>query len=419
MFGRWLNHLTVFGGMWAATFALQTTRFVATEAISATAGWWIVVSLLSYWLGSLWLFSIAKACSGGRRSGWGRRFGGGLVHPAPAIVQGAILTLSLLGVVVVVARLKELGRWVNSLGELFTKSREVYWIKMLSLSSESIPYLAAASLAGAWLAGWALKRGRIRPWHAVLPLLPLAGLAFSTAGRTTIVLGFLLLGFGYGLAPGLSGGHRRRTPLALAVGVLIATVGAISATRNLGGEDFYEYQLVGAGESAPESVARVLASFYLYVAGPPVVFSEYLKEGGEVSRWGENSLGPLRNGLHRLGLDVEPIDTKYQRPYYMPYRMNVGTMLREVHADFGNFGLVLFPLFLGIVSTASLWSAFRGSLVGGVVAAHLLLAAALSTFMNAMRWGDWWGSLGFGVATALLLQTLARQQGGRAAGPAS
>jgi hypothetical protein len=411
VFGGWLSHVSVFGLVWAAVLGLQSVRFVAADEMSPAAGAWVIGALIAYLLGAI-LLPLLEVASGAQ--GGGSSFGdmGGRRTAPGRGLCGAVAVLSAIGFTAVTGRLWSLFGYLSSPARVVTGSSEVYALKMLGIQEEGIPYLAAASLAGACVAGWGVRRGLIGMVGASAPLIAAGGLAFSAAGRTAVVLAVLLLLFGYSAAGPTTGKKAPGRALVVPFLVALGTVAAISWTRELGGNDYYGVETSEVGRLVPEPARRVLTSLYMYAAFPPIVFSKYLEEGGEHGRWGENTLGPIRNGLNRMGFAIAPIESRYQRVYYIPYGMNVGTMLRELHADFGEVGLILFPFLLGALATASYWLARRGSLIGAVVGAHLSVVAALSTFMNAMRWGDWWASLVFGVTTALVLTVVAPRRAG-------
>jgi oligosaccharide repeat unit polymerase len=127
-------------------------------------------------------------------------------------------------------------------------------------------------------------------------------------------------------------------------------------------------------------------SIYIYFSGNPVVFSEYLKAGGEQVFPGWYSLAPIYHFLGKFGLFKYV--TFYQKFYFTPIPLNTGTYLRELHADYGIWGILGFPFLLGALSaylslknTKRLWEF--------VLLVYIFVIIIFSVFYNAMQLGGW------------------------------
>jgi oligosaccharide repeat unit polymerase len=400
-FGRWLNHVSLYGAVWALSLGGGALQLVSLRPISATAYWFIAAASLAYTSGALLLRRTTLAIAWPRAAG---RRPSTLIEtfPVPGAVLRLLVTfLSVVAGTAVLIRLARVVAVVGSVSTVFVMSHEVYWLKMQGSLPGGPPYLAAASLTACCLSGAALATHRIGRLWATIPLAVAAALALSTAGRTDVVLAVLLFYFSFEIVRGKTPGIASlRSYLLLLVLVALGIFAAISATRNLGGDEFYRFEALPLSRTS-ERFSRVATSFYVYAVGPPIVFSEYLAGGGEEAEWGENTLGPLRNGLHRLGFAVKPLADKYQRFYSIPFDMNTGTWLRELRADFGPVGALLVPFVLGAITSVALAHVrYRASLASLIVTSHLFVVAVMSSFMCATRWGSWWASLLIGLAAA-------------------
>jgi oligosaccharide repeat unit polymerase len=99
----------------------------------------------------------------------------------------------------------------------------------------------------------------------------------------------------------------------------------------------------------------ITPSVYFYLSSDIGVLNQYLIEDREKALFGENTLRGVYYMLAKFKVVEEP--SFYQRGYFIPYWSNTGTYIREIHADFGIWGVMLIPYLLGLLLTW-LWFKF-------------------------------------------------------------
>jgi oligosaccharide repeat unit polymerase len=131
------------------------------------------------------------------------------------------------------------------------------------------------------------------------------------------------------------------------------------------------------------------------ISGPLVVFSEFVNdEEYKQAYLAENTLFILYSLLPRLGL-TERIPY-FQSNYYIPYKSNVGTYLREIYSDFNVLGVVIIPFMFAFILSKTLYSRSDDLFALYCLFSFIFSLIVLSFFMLAIRWGDW--CIGFMVS---------------------
>jgi hypothetical protein len=419
LFGRWFNHVTVYSAAWGASLALVTLDLIHYYPITARAWGWIAVAWLQVVLGAVLVLAIT------RRTGTPPSRP---VHPADdRDLARVILALSVLGSLAIVGSLllsaRQLGGWLPA----FTSGvARRYQARLAGEVPAEVPYLSALLLAGCAFGGVrAARRGQV-DLMGLLPLLLLVLHGITIAARAMIGIG----GVAYlsalllprpslrsapvaGRAPGAS---RRVLVLLLTAGVALGGFTLVSATRGL------TTQLPGVDPRLVQLSRTVpfLPSIYGHISASPVAFSEYLKADPPRLFPSAYTFAPA----WRLFARVTGAPTAvpyYEENYYTPVESNVATWLKNIHADFGAGGLVLFPFAFSALLTAIVVRADRhGRVSTHVLAASLLPVLLFSFLVNLMMHGYW--VIGTAVAwlVALVLDARAhRRTTGMATGDVS
>jgi oligosaccharide repeat unit polymerase len=203
--------------------------------------------------------------------------------------------------------------------------------------------------------------------------------------RAGIVVCFLLAGFSFTLTP-----QTRKFALPrkqLATLVVSALFGFFLITSNRGivvylaGESAQLYKL---GEISP-----TIPNLYFYLSGPPATLSSYLSRGSEPRFLGRMTFAPVYRAAAKLGFDTYV--PYYQKFYPTPEDMNTATYLRDIHADYGLAGVMLFPPLLGF--TVTFFSLRCNTGVKVVVLAHLLVLVTFTFSSSILITGYWYVSL--------------------------
>lgn len=119
---------------------------------------------------------------------------------------------------------------------------------------------------------------------------------------------------------------------------------------------------------------------YTYTTGSFVAFSNFVDSFDSNFTFGYAQFLPMFNFLNRfLGLNMEHYNLVYEFTS-VPYDTNVYTFLREAYTDFGIFGIILTPLFLGIVALVCKKCRFKNPYVKVVLLQYIYLYVIFGIF---------------------------------------
>jgi oligosaccharide repeat unit polymerase len=269
-----------------------------------------------------------------------------------------------------------------------------------------IPYFDAFALSGTLFGGiYTALRGKVS-LLAIAPILIVVSQAVSGMGRAALLVALILFLSGYFLAVPRNAhiAHAAKDKFKIAIGlgiglsILVAGAEFVRANRHV------QENINGASESLNRlsGSSVITPTIYLYLSGHPGVLNQYLKTGEEKGLWGGNTFSPIYRILAKFGADTYVSD--YESAYRIPVRINTGTYLRELHADFGDLGVLLVPYVLGLFCSF-LWFRYeqRRSMMSLALLAHLYIIVGASFFLQATRWGYWLVSLLGAIASAIII----------------
>jgi oligosaccharide repeat unit polymerase len=149
-------------------------------------------------------------------------------------------------------------------------------------------------------------------------------------------------------------------------------------------------------------------TIYLYLSSHIGVLNNYLQEQDENNYFGEVTFFPVYRLISKFEVIEEP--RYYQKGYFIPMWSNTGTYLRDLHADFGYFGLFLIPFLLGMISTFY-WIKFYENkrMIDFIILGYITIVMSYSFLLMATRFGNWLISLiGFVIIIPLLERRYSR-----------
>jgi oligosaccharide repeat unit polymerase len=118
------------------------------------------------------------------------------------------------------------------------------------------------------------------------------------------------------------------------------------------------------------------------------VLDQYLREDREHTPWGTNSLFPLYRLMKKVGADLD-LPKFFQDFYKTPSAANTGSYIREIHADFGLVGVIIYPLVFGLAAS---WVYFmflrRRSVYWTIVVSWAMTMVFICIFFVPTRGGE-------------------------------
>ena len=239
--------------------------------------------------------------------------------------------------------------------------------------------------------------------------LVLAGRSLSIQGGLFFLSGFFLTRVHLARRAALKTTMKRIAPVLSLVLLLALVLGGMEFTRiNRGGANVVFRGSTSALKKTND-LFFISPSLYLYLTNNFGVLDQYLKHPDERTPWGGNSFGPVYHVLEKLGFDTK-VPT-YPKFYMTPVRVNTGTYLREIHADFGPLGILIYPYVLSFVMSV-LWFKLKKdfSFSTLALAGCLIAVIVMSLFMNILRGGDMYIVGAAGVLLGRFLDKKSRPQ---------
>lgn len=402
---RWYNHLTIYSFFWTGSLAFYTLRLIQYYEISTEAWFYIGISWFMLSLGTfVVVFSRAVTHKSGSVPEI-KEDTKSYLTINPKFLTRAIILFSIASIVAIIYQLVYIVRTFGGIGAAIINANLLYRLRVEGELS-GIPYLGSFPLVTCCLAGIYTALRRRFNFLSILPFVLVGLHGMVVMGRTDIVIAAALF-----LTALLHTPHERfitrKTIFALILVAILAvgTFAFISSARRL----FTQFKQETQDMAALRNRLMFLPSFYFYLTAPPVAFSEYLSVGEEKFFPGSYTFKPVFNILTKVGLaDPLPLFNQYLST---PEPINAGTYLRELYADFGPFGVVIFPFVLGIILTSlCLQIKHCPTVTKIVILAHLSAIVWLSWDINIMKLGQWAVSFVVCLLTALKLDSLVQEE---------
>lgn len=150
----------------------------------------------------------------------------------------------------------------------------------------------------------------------------------------------------------------------------------------------------------------ITPTLYLYLSAHIGVLSKYTGSDGENTGFAQNTLLPAYNFLDRFNILERP--SAYQRGYFIPMWVNTGTYIRELHADFGIWGVILGPYLLGLLLTFFWFKFYQNhSMVYFVLMVYLNIIVGFSFLVMITRTSYWIISLTLILISVFIVERIA------------
>lgn len=390
--GRLVNHVSIYSVVWTVMLVLRELGLIYYNELTTNTWLLILAAYITFVLGSLtppFMSAITTSSNVVRQETLSATLPAVSSISRSNVIRNFILILSLLGSC---SLFSLLGALMKSHGvSILANQSQLYRIRLLEGGSQGIPYLGSLIYVAAAFSGVYLRKFGFHP----VTLVPVSLIGFHglfTASRAGIVIGgaifvssFYLTAVSLG-EPALKG--KKTWGMLLLLLVTAIFLFFISSTRGLVVHfDPYESPTM----DVLRRIHTTLPSIYVYLSGPPGVLNEFLKSGGEHAMPGSATLAPAFRLLAKLGVK-ELYVGYYEKAYFTPIQMNVGTYIRDVYNDAGVFGVVLWPYVLGF-TCSTLWLRITNRKRHQSVGALIVLAFFYSIIW--MSYDVWIPKLGY------------------------
>jgi oligosaccharide repeat unit polymerase len=304
----------------------------------------------------------------------------------------------------------------GSLPMAFVNTNIIYKFNTLGGIKGVIPFISSFGYAAVFFSGiYTSYKGKI----SFLTFLPFVGVilkGLATAGRVGMLFAFFEFFFTFFLFRHLLNNDsqqrfrfsRKNASLAFSILIIFIIISSslvrIARVGTKAGTEKY----AGMNQELRESQDNLIVtpSLYLYLSSDIGVLSQYVKFGGENTKFGENTFMLFHYLLVKFDLIKKPSDL--QKGYYIPMWTNTGTYIRELHADFGLAGVFVVPYLLGMLIT---WLWFKFYEQNGIITFALLiffnLIIGFSFLMMITRLDIWGVSLVILILSIPIIEKIA------------
>ncbi len=405
-FKKWINPLSLYVIIWYLLISFYHIKLINYSDLSYTTWYVVAISYLSFLFGIITFF-LAKASSGKKfiLSEQNSLNNEPLLFRKSSVSAYLTLGFGVLGLLGALQAwsvvLSIYGSVVNALLNLGA----LYQMRVHGELKGIIPYTTVFLYISIFFAGInSGVKGRI----TLISVLPLAALIIkevAEVGRAGILFGFAEYGLVFFLILSKKKKDKTRFNYKLAISVLLAVglfVTSVTLIKNLRGTtDLF----TGKTRSMKklENSVFLTPSIYLYLSGHIGVLNKFLEKNNEEKRFGESTFQVVYNILSKFGVTYKP--KIYQKGYYIPIWMNTGTFIRELLADFGVSGLLLFLYFLGIFISLAWYNYFSAfNITYLIVLVFFTLIIFFSFLMIVTRMANWYMSFLFIIIICKIIQ---------------
>ena len=394
MLKNWFNHLILYSFIWTLVLGLYSLRLLKYRPIITEAWIFIFAAWIFLYLGTAVVlfinFNKEKRVISTESSDW---YNYDVNQPKNLIVilKILIIGLSIISLISIFSYMFVLLRTFGNIFLAMAQSFLWYHLRVRGEISQGIPYLTSLILVCCSFAGvYGGIKGRIT-LLSTIPLILAIIYSLISMGRAAILIAITLYitaylqSYRYFNKAQIKNKVRYwLVPLLLVITLAMFGAEQVRSFRRIT-ESYKKY-----GESKSMKILRntpfLTPSVYFYLSGEPVVLSEYLQKDREHVIPGWYTFAPIYRILAKLGLVKKP---PYVQPFYLtPVPMNTGTYLREIHADFGVWGIILIPFILGFICT-SLFLNRTFRLTNMIIIAHLYVYIVMTFICNAFGLGNW------------------------------
>jgi oligosaccharide repeat unit polymerase len=359
----------------------------------------IIVAFISFLLGNLTFF-FARMAANQESIPFSADLKFPIFNNKARLLLYALLITSIISLFAAIQNWIVLIKLFGSLETVLIKANLAYKVRIHEKIPGLIPYIATFSYSAVVLSGiYSAYKNRIT-LVSFLPFLAVLLKSLAMVGRVGLLMAMVLFISSYFLTKNALNPNIEKTnkikfsnkkTIVTVFAVIIFIVGSATLVKSLRGT-YENFQSASKVLKQTRNNAIISPSIYLYLSSHVGVLSEYLYEDRETASWGENTFAPIYNLLSKFDL-AKPVSI-YLKGYYIPMWTNTGTYLREIYADFGDWGVFLIPYLLGLFMTF-LWFKFyqTGNIYVLTFLIYFYLIISLGFFTMVTRDGNWFISL--------------------------
>lgn len=390
IFGKWFNHISLYTFVWTGMMALYETKMLNYFPLSSFTYLVVVVSFLSFTIGSLTIIAAQKNSINPPKE-LNLKF---FLDDGKALKQ-ILLIIGLISLLFSIYNWYVLLLKYKSIAGVLLSANEIYKNRVEGVSFD-VPYYGFTIYVGIFLSGiYTAYKGRL-DIYSIIPLLSaiLKGLSsFGRIGMLIMLLEFIstfMLFRHYLINFKVNKINRMKVGIPVLI-FLILIIGAASVIKSFRGT-FERYKGASPELRSLADNTFFSPSLYLYLSSHVGVLNQYFFHEDDNMKFGQITFSPFYNFSSKFGV-VEPVPPDL-KGYFIPMWTNSSTYLRNIHSDFGDFGLIVIPYLLGLL-TSFFWIRFysSGNFIHFMLMVHFYLIIGISFFAIVTQGADWYLSI--------------------------
>lgn len=394
LFKQWINHLTVYSVIWGVMIILYELKLLPYVRIIPLAWFLIITTFLSFLFGILTFTSVLNLYSNNKFTPTKMPLDIKIFSDRGRTVKYALLFCS---AIAIFAAIQHWTLLINKFGSIPMALLNANLIRKLNQGGGVkgvIPYISNFGAVAVFFSGiYAAYKGRFSP-IIFLPFIAIVMESLASAGRVEMLFAFMEFSFTFLLFrhllkhDSLNRYKFSKKNTIVAFSIMIVVFAVIMSFVRISRVTKEDYEGASRELKGMQNNLFITPSIYLYLSSDIGVLSEYLRSGGEKTKFGENTFMLFHYILADLDIRERPKDL--QKGYLIPIWTNTGTYIRELDADFGIAGVFFVPYFLGLLTTW-LWFKFYKQhqivILGLLVYINLIIG--FSFLMMITRLGIW------------------------------
>jgi len=412
LFKKWVNHLTIYCLIMGGLIFFYELKLLPYVDIVPLAWFFIISTFLSF------LFGILTMISGRNIFPTDRVATEKSISTMPLFADGgrvlkySILFFTLIGFFVAFQRWWVLIHMFGSIPAVLVNAGIVYRLNVNGEIKDFIPILPNFIYVAVFLVGIYTAYKRRFSLLTFLPFISIVIKELTYFGRGEILFALMEFFFSFLLFRQLLNNELsekfkflKKNAIIASIILVIFLVSSASLIRVTRGS----YENFSGGNSQLKQLKGnflLSPSIYLYLSCDIGVFSKYLEQDRENTKFGQNSFLIGYDFLSKLGILKKP--SAFQKGYFIPMWANTGTFMRELHADFGIAGLFLVPYVIGLLITW-FWFKFyeQKNLIVFAFLVYFYLIVGFSFLVMVTRLNQWYISLFLIIISLPLLERIA------------
>lgn len=410
IFQKWFNPISVYSFAWFFVLSLYELKLMSYISLSSLTWFTIIIAFLAFSLGSLTIVVSYKYYKPKNFYANNSKTNDAIFEDDGKIIKNAIILFSIIGFLAAIQHWYILFQKYGSLAEILFNANKIYRLRTEGKLDEVWGYIFIVPYAGIFLSGLFVAFKSKLTYVAILPFFAIVLKELANISRAGMLIAFFLFISAFFLYRNRMNSSQKKISLKSKLKILFSVIVVaflIFAAATIVKTSRGAFESFSASSSTLKKYKEGIIftpSVYLYFSSHVGVLSKYIDDDFESKTgFGEFTFQPIYNFLSKFELVKHP--PFYEKGYFIPMWTNTGTYLRYIHADFGEVGILIFPYFLGFITTFYWFRYYKTQKLIYLVFLSYLFVLIMYSFVTIIsRTATWLLSLLLTGATVYLVE---------------